>query len=67
MAFGVSADRTHLGRPLPILHGGRVVGAGNVYLMNRQSGDSLDGRYFGPLPTTTVVGRADPLWTDQKY
>ena len=35
--------------------------------MNRQSEVSLDGRYFGPLPATTVVGRADPLWTDQEH
>jgi conjugative transfer signal peptidase TraF len=67
VTMGDVLDRDHLGRPLPIWHGCRVVGAGNVFLMNRQSGDSLDGRYFGPLPTTTVVGRADPLWTDQEH
>ena len=26
------------------------------------SKDSFDGRYFGPLPASTIVGRADPLW-----
>lgn len=31
--------------------------------MNWQSKDSLDGRYFGPFPASTVVSRADPLWT----
>ena len=45
----------------------RVVAGGDVFLMNRHSGDSLDGRYFGPLPITTVVGRADPLWTDEEH
>jgi type IV secretory pathway protease TraF len=30
--------------------------------MNRRSKDSLDGRYFGPLAATTIIGRADPLW-----
>ena len=34
--------------------------------MNRQSEDSLDGRYFGPLPATTIVGEAAPLWTDEE-
>jgi len=24
---------------------------------------SLDGRYFGPLPLTAIVGRAEPIWT----
>jgi type IV secretory pathway protease TraF len=32
--------------------------------MNRQSAASFDGRYFGPLPITTIVGRADPLWIE---
>jgi hypothetical protein len=31
--------------------------------MNRDAPDSLDGRYFGPLPLSTVVGRAVPVWT----
>jgi conjugative transfer signal peptidase TraF len=67
VAMGDALDRDHLSRPLPVWHGCRVVAGGDVFLMNRQSGDSLDGRYFGPLPTTAVVGRADPLWTDQEH
>ncbi len=26
--------------------------------------DSLDGRYFGLLATSQIIGRAVPLWTD---
>jgi conjugative transfer signal peptidase TraF len=59
---GVALDRDHLGRSLPVWQGCRVIAAGEVFLMNRQSVASLDGRYFGPLPTTTIVGRADPIW-----
>ena len=66
VAMGDALDRDHLGRPLPVWQGCRVVVAGDVFLMNWQSKDSLDGRYFGPLPTTTIVGRADPLWTDEE-
>ena len=33
--------------------------------MNIDIPDSLDGRYFGPLPATTVIGRAVPLYTDE--
>ena len=66
-AMGMALDRDHLGRPLPVWDGCRVIAGGDVFLMNRQPGDSLDGRYFGPLPTTAVVGRADPLWTDQEH
>ena len=42
-----------------------MIAAGEVFLMNRQSVASLDGRYFGPLPTTTIVGRADPIWIEE--
>ncbi len=27
--------------------------------------DSLDGRYFGPIPTSSIIGRAMPVWTDE--
>ena len=67
VTVGEALDRDHLHRPLPIWRGCRVVARGDVFLMNRQSEVSLDGRYFGPLPATTVVGRADPLWTDQEH
>ena len=66
VAMGDALDRDHLGRPLPAWQGCSVVAAGDVFLMNWQSEDSLDSRYFGPLPTTTIVGRADPLWTDEE-
>ncbi len=65
-ARGEALDRDHLGRPLPGWQGCRVVAAGDVFLMNWQSEDSLDGRYFGLLPVTTIVGRADPLWTREE-
>jgi conjugative transfer signal peptidase TraF len=61
-AVGAALDRDHLGRSLPVWHGCRLIATGEVFLMNRQSVASLDGRYFGPLPTTTIVGRADPIW-----
>ena len=67
VTMGDALDRDHLSRSLPVWHGCRVIADGDVFLMNRQSGDSLDGRYFGPLPTISIVGRADPLWTDQEH
>jgi conjugative transfer signal peptidase TraF len=67
VTMGGALDRDHLSRSLPVWHGCRVIADGDVFLMNRQSGDSLDGRYFGPLPTISIVGRADPLWTDQEH
>jgi conjugative transfer signal peptidase TraF len=64
-AVGAALDRDHLGRSLPVWHGCRVIATGEVFLMNSQSVASLDGRYFGPLPTTTIVGRADPIWIEE--
>ena len=50
------------GQNLPIWQGCKALSAGSVFLMNVQSEHSLDGRYFGPLATSAVVGRAAPLW-----
>ncbi len=63
---GEARERDSRGRPLPIWRGCRVVADGEVFLMNWQSADSLDGRYFGVLPTTAIIGRAEPLWTDEE-
>lgn len=55
--------RDRHGRPLPSWQGCRRIAAGDVFLLNRHP-DSLDGRYFGPLPTHSIVGQAVPLLTD---
>jgi type IV secretory pathway protease TraF len=34
--------------------------------MNWQSADSLDGRYFGVLPTSAIIGTVEPLWTGEE-
>jgi conjugative transfer signal peptidase TraF len=62
VAVGKALDRDHLGRALPTWQGCHVVATGEVFLMNPLSADSLDSRYFGLLPATTIVGRADPVW-----
>ena len=62
-AIGKARERDSRGRPLPSWQGCRVVSADEVFLMNPRSADSLDGRYFGPLPASSVIGRAIPRWT----
>ncbi len=62
IAVGDARERDSRGRTLPLWQGCRVIAEGDVFLMNRQSADSFDGRYFGPLPVATVVGCAKPLW-----
>ncbi len=63
VAVGEAKDHDRRGRPLPKWQGCRVVGDGELFLMNWQSDDSLDGRYFGFLPASAVIGRAMPVWT----
>jgi type IV secretory pathway protease TraF len=46
-------DRDRRGRPLPVWQGCQRIGVGEVFLMNRRSKDSLDGRIsacLGPEP-----------------
>jgi conjugative transfer signal peptidase TraF len=61
--YAVARERDSRGRPLPIWRGCRTLDRDEVFLMNWDTPDSLDGRYFGPLPITTIVGRAVPVWT----
>jgi len=61
--MGTARERDHRGRPLPDWQGCRVVADDQVFLMNWDEPASLDGRYFGPIPLASIVGRAEPLWT----
>lgn len=61
--YGAARDRDTRGRPLPAWQGCRTLRDGEAFFMNRDSPDSFDSRYFGPLPLSTIVGRAIPLWT----
>jgi conjugative transfer signal peptidase TraF len=63
---GEALERDGRGRPLPVWQGCRVIGEDELFVMNWQSADSLDSRYFGPLPASTVIGRAVPMWTNEE-
>lgn len=65
VALGDALRRDRLGRPLPVWQGCRRVGSGEIFLMNFEVRDSLDGRYFGLIPRDAVIGRAIPLYTDE--
>jgi conjugative transfer signal peptidase TraF len=65
VAVGDALDRDRQGRGLPAWQGCRIVAHDEVFLMNWQSTLSFDGRYFGLLPASTIVGRAAPLWTEK--
>ncbi len=63
VAHGQAQQRDRHGRKLPFWQGCRVLADGEVFVMNRDAADSLDGRYFGPLPAASIVARAVPVWT----
>jgi len=56
-------DADDEGRPLPRWSGCRAIGPGKVFLLNAAAPASFDGRYFGPVSTTSIIGKATPLWT----
>lgn len=54
--------RDRAGRALPAWGGCRIVGHGELFLINTAP-DSLDGRYFGPIAAAGLLGTAQPLLT----
>lgn len=66
IAMATARQLDRLGRPLPAWQGCHRIADGEVFLMNWQHPGSLDGRYFGPLPSNSIIGRAVPLLTDEE-
>lgn len=62
----IARERDHAGRNLPTWTGCRWLGNGEVFLLNPSQPSSLDGRYFGPLPSSSIVGEALPVWTGSR-
>ena len=59
-------NRDTRGRALPVWQGCQKIAPHEVFLLNIGVPDSLDGRYFGPLPDATIIGRATPLWIPRR-
>ncbi|RTL78582.1 MAG: S26 family signal peptidase [Bradyrhizobiaceae bacterium] len=66
LEMGQARERDGRNRPLPAWHGCLIIAEDEIFVMNWQSTDSLDSRYFGPLPASVVIGRALPVWTDEE-
>lgn len=62
--YGRARERDNAGRKMPVWQGCRRVADDELFLMN-DAPDSVDGRYFGPFPRRSVIGRALPVWTDE--
>jgi conjugative transfer signal peptidase TraF len=61
VAHALSADRA--GQTLPIWSGCHKLGEDEIFLLMDGVRASFDSRYFGPVPTTAIIGKAVPLWT----
>jgi conjugative transfer signal peptidase TraF len=62
--YGRARERDNAGRKLPVWQGCRRIADDELFLMN-DAPDSVDGRYFGPFPRRSVIGRALPVWTNE--
>lgn len=58
----VARARDQIGRKMPVWHGCQRISADELFLLN-PAADSLDGRYFGPVSASGVVGVAHRLLT----
>lgn len=56
-------DTDRLGRPLPRWSGCQTLGAGEFFLLMADVPDSFDGRYFGVVEGSAILGPLVPLWT----
>jgi conjugative transfer signal peptidase TraF len=51
------------GRPLPPWQGCRTLDSDEFFLLMADIPASFDGRYFGPVSASAIIGRLVPLWT----
>ena len=63
--IGHARERDNSGRKMPVWQGCRRIGDDELFLMNFDAPDSVDGRYFGPFLRGSVIGRAVPVFTDE--
>jgi conjugative transfer signal peptidase TraF len=61
VAQALLADR--VGRALPTWSGCHRLCEGEIFLLMDSVRASFDSRYFGPVPTTAIIGKVVPLWT----
>ena len=63
VTFATAKEHDRFDRPLPVWHGCQRLTDDHIFFLNPDTEASLDGRYFGPLPRDTIIGRAVPIWT----
>ena len=51
------------GRTMPVWQSCHRITSDQIFLMNPDVGDSLDGRYFGSIHRSAILAKAIPIWT----
>jgi len=59
----IRLERDGQGRPLSGWRGCKTLTAHEVFLLNAAVPQSFDGRYFGVVSATAILGKLVPLWT----
>lgn len=58
----IALETDRAGRPMPHWNECRTLRSGEVFLASNAVAHSFDGRYFGPISTSNVLGRARLFW-----
>lgn len=67
VAVGEAQHTDSRGRTMPVWQSCHRIASDQVFLMNPDVEASLDGRYFGPIPRSAVLGRATPIWITENH
>jgi len=63
LPIGTASAADGMGRLLPVWQGCITLSPDQIFAMNSDVPDSLDGRYFGALPRSSIIGYAAPILT----
>lgn len=64
IGMGIAKSEDSFGLPLPVWQGCRILADDQIFVLNFHP-DSFDGRYFGPVDRSLVIGRA--VWLGRPW
>ena len=67
VSLGQAQHTDSRARPMPVWQGCRRITYDEVFLMNPEAENSLDGRYFGPISRNALLAEAIPIWTTEDH
>lgn len=63
VSVGEAQHTDSRGRTMPVWQSCHRITSDQVFLMNPDAENSLDGRYFGPIHRSAILSEAIPIWT----